>query len=87
MPDNIWLLAADGKPRSTFAFTPFFGGKRICLGKTFAEVTIRFTIPLIYYHVDFEKLVDHEYKKELYSVGGSREIKLPMKVRILNPVK
>jgi hypothetical protein len=30
------------------------GGKRVCLGKTFAEVTVRFTVPMILYFLDFE---------------------------------
>ena len=52
--DNKWLLTADGKQRNPLAFTPFMGGKRICLGKTFAEVTIRFTVPMLYHFFDFE---------------------------------
>lgn len=35
--DNKWLYKPDGTPRNPLAFTPFYGGKRICLGKTFAE--------------------------------------------------
>jgi cytochrome P450 len=45
---NTWTQTSEGKPRNPLAFTPFSGGKRVCLGKTFAEVTIRFTVPLIY---------------------------------------
>ena len=56
--DNKWILAADGKPRNPLAFTPFMGGKRVCLGKTFAEVTVRFTVPLLYHYLDFE-FVNH----------------------------
>jgi cytochrome P450 len=65
------VLTADGKPRNPLAFTPFMGGKRVCLGKTFAEVTVRFTLPLLYHHLNFE-FVDHEEQtkyKELYGVG------------------
>lgn len=51
--DNIWTLTTEGNPRNPLAFTPFFGGKRVCLGKTFAEVTVRFTVPLIFHHLDF----------------------------------
>lgn len=51
-PDNKWTKTASGKDRDALAFTPFFGGKRICMGKTFAETTIRFTIPLIYHHLN-----------------------------------
>jgi cytochrome P450 len=52
--DNRWLLAANGKPRNPLSFTPFMGGKRVCLGKTFAEVTTRFTVPLLFHFCDFE---------------------------------
>lgn len=52
--DPEWTLTSDGKPRNPLAFTPFLGGKRICIGKTFAEVAIRYTIPIIFAHLDFE---------------------------------
>ena len=52
--NNVWALTSEGKPRNPLAFTPFFGGKRICLGKSFAEVTVRFTIPILFHHFDFE---------------------------------
>lgn len=58
--ENIWTQTSDGKLRNPLAFTPFMGGKRVCLGKTFAEVAIKFKIPLIMYHFDFE-LVNPEY--------------------------
>jgi cytochrome P450 len=44
----------DGKPRNPLAFCAFNGGKRICAGKTLAEIMLSITIPLIYYHFDFE---------------------------------
>jgi len=36
------------------SYSPFLGGKRICIGKTFAETNARFTIPIIYSYFDFE---------------------------------
>jgi cytochrome P450 len=30
------------------SFIPFSGGKRVCIGKTFAEVTVKTVIPLIF---------------------------------------
>ena len=86
--DNKWLQAADGKPRNPLAFTPFMGGKRVCLGKTFAEITIRFTFPLIFHHLDFEFVnpVEQMAEKQPYGVGGQEEIKLPMKLIIKNKV-
>lgn len=60
------------------------GGKRVCLGKTFAEVTIRFTIPLIFYYLDFEfiNVTEQTSKKLPYAISGVEELKLPMKVVI-----
>ena len=52
--DNKWLLTADGQPRNPMSFNPFFGGKRICIGKTFAETVMRFTMPLLFHHFNFE---------------------------------
>lgn len=39
------------------------GGQRVCLGKTFAEVALKLTIPLYYHFFDIE-LVKEEHKKE-----------------------
>jgi len=36
------------------AFNPFLGGKRVCLGKTFAETVLKFTLPLFWHHFDIE---------------------------------
>jgi len=57
--DNKWALTPEGKSRNPMAFTPFMGGKRICLGKTFAEVNTRITLPLLYHHLEFE-FMDHD---------------------------
>ena len=47
----------DGGKRSPYAFSPFLGGARVCLGKTFAEVTLKFMIPLWYHFFEFATLV------------------------------
>lgn len=54
IPDNEWLLRPDGKPRNTYSYSPFSGGKRICLGKTFAEQVFRFTLPMLFHYLDFD---------------------------------
>lgn len=81
-----WSLTPEGKKRNPLSFTPFLGGKRVCLGKTFAEVTVKFTVPLMYHYMDFE-FVNADQKKERYSYGGQREIDLPMRVTVRNLVK
>lgn len=53
-PQSELYKRPDGKPRNPLAFCPFSGGKRICAGKTFAEIMLNITIPLIYFHFDFE---------------------------------
>jgi len=54
MPDSEYFLRPDGKKRNPLAFTPFLGGQRVCLGKTFAEITLKFTLPMYTYFFDFE---------------------------------
>ena len=39
--------------RNPLSFTPFLGGKRLCLGKHFAENVVRTSLPLLLYHFDF----------------------------------
>jgi cytochrome P450 len=41
-----YYLTPDGKRRHTFAFAPFLGGKRICIGKTFAETSSKFILAM-----------------------------------------
>jgi cytochrome P450 len=59
------------------------GGKRICLGKTFADINMRLTIPLLLHAFNFE-LVSENYVKPPYGVGGEHEIVIPMKITVLN---
>jgi cytochrome P450 len=47
----------DGNKRNPFSFNPFLGGKRICLGKTFAEIVAKFVVPALLSRFTFE-LVD-----------------------------
>lgn len=72
LDNNKWTKTADGKPRNSLAFCPFFGGKRVCIGKTFAEINVKFTIPLLMYYLEID-FADPNMKlhKEQYSLGGS----------------
>ena len=49
-----WYLTPSGGQRHIQSFIPFLGGKRVCLGKTFAEVVFKITLPLILNSLDFE---------------------------------
>lgn len=53
-PSSEFYLRPDQTKRNPLTFNPFLGGKRVCLGKSFAEITIRHTIPLLYHFLDFE---------------------------------
>jgi len=55
-PSSDWYKKPDGQKHNPLTFNPFLGGKRICPGKTFAEIVVRFTIPMLYYHFDFKFL-------------------------------
>jgi cytochrome P450 len=85
--DNIWTLTTEGKPRNPLSHTPFFGGKRICLGKTFAEMVVRFTMPLLFHFLEFDfvdaKQGDH---KDIFSAEG-QQVDLPFIVSIKNECK
>lgn len=53
-PMSPMYLKPNGTKRSSLAFNPFIGGKRICLGKTFAEVVAKFVVPALLGHFKFE---------------------------------
>ena len=54
-PENpMYYLTPRRKSRSPFAFIPFLAGKRICIGKTFVEMSAKLLLSVIYAHFDFE---------------------------------
>lgn len=53
-PKSELYLAPLGKPRNMASFIPFLGGKRSCLGKTFAETVFKFMMPLLLNSFDFD---------------------------------
>jgi len=79
-PTSKWAKRPNGEPRDPMTFTPFLGGRRGCLGKTFAEVVVRYVVPIMYYHFDFE-LVDPEMKvkKVPYSIA-TRTPEIPVRL-------
>ncbi len=63
-------------------FNPFLGGKRVCLGKTFAETVIRFTLPILLYHFDFEFVnKDQKINKPKIDAASNQTIPVPMLMR------
>ena len=55
-PESKWSLTPSGTKRHPFAFAPFLGGKRICLGKTFAENEVKIILAMIITQLDFQYL-------------------------------
>jgi len=53
-PQSKYYLTPNGHKRHHMSFGPFLGGKRICLGKTFAETISKIIGPTILAHFDFE---------------------------------
>ena len=53
-PESKYHLQPDGNKRHPLAFTPFLGGKRVCIGKTFAEIVSKFVAPAILGKYEFE---------------------------------
>jgi cytochrome P450 len=46
-------LTPDGQKRHLQAYNVFFGGKRVCLGKGFAERLVAMIVPNILMQLDF----------------------------------
>ena len=53
-PKSEYYLTPVGTKRHPMSYGPFLGGKRICLGKTFAENIGKCIIPIIISQFDFE---------------------------------
>ena len=47
-------MTPEGKRRHPLAFSPFFGGRRVCIGKTFAEIVAKLVIGGLFARLDFE---------------------------------
>lgn len=77
-----YFLRPDNTKRSSLSFNPFLGGKRVCLGKSFAEIAIRNTVPLLFHHIDFE-LAEQGQSYKTYHMGQIQtpEVKLKFKVK------
>ena len=68
-PQSQYFLTPDGKKRHPMSYGPFLGGKRICVGKTFAEVMIKVVAPSLFGLYDFEFVDPIHYKeKTLYTL-------------------
>lgn len=51
-----------GGKRNPFSFSPFLGGMRICLGKTFVESVSKVMLPSLLYHFEFSHTEENKDK-------------------------
>jgi len=54
--NSPYYLTPSGKKRNPFSFSPFLGGQRVCLGKTFAETISKLTVTTLLSTFDFHFL-------------------------------
>ena len=61
-PNSRYFLTPAGERRNPYSFSPFLGGSRICIGKTFIEMVSKLTLPTIlsHYEFSFKEGVDRE---------------------------
>ena len=59
---NPLSLTPNGKKRNSFSWIPFNGGKRLCLGKTFAEMNLKIASVFMMQYFDF-KPMDQKYDR------------------------
>ena len=84
--DSEWYKTPSGEKRKPFSFSPFLGGSRVCLGKTFAEITLKFMIPLWYHCFDFE-LVEEKHKvKQPLIENSTKQPVIPIKLITRNKI-
>jgi cytochrome P450 len=54
--NSEYFLTPGGKTRNPYSFSPFLGGSRICIGKTFVETVSKLTLPTLLTKFKFEFL-------------------------------
>ena len=54
-------LTPSGQKRNTFSYSPFIGGKRICIGMSFAQNVSKVLLPSLISHLKF-KAIDPDFK-------------------------
>lgn len=85
--NSKYFLRPDGGKRNPLAFTPFLGGHRVCLGKTFAEITLKYTLPMYTYFFNFEwRNKDFYQNRPRYQFGGMKTLEMPVTLTTKNKV-
>lgn len=65
-PESKYYLTPSGKKRNPYSFSPFLGGQRICIGKTFVEAVSKLGVPALLTHFKFEFLDGIDPEKFAY---------------------
>mmetsp|Transcript_15314 Transcript_15314/g.14889 ORF Transcript_15314/g.14889 Transcript_15314/m.14889 type:complete len:144 (+) Transcript_15314:772-1203(+) len=53
-PESPYFKTPSGQRRNPASYSPFLGGKRVCLGKTFAEKMSRIIFTMMVWNFDFQ---------------------------------
>jgi cytochrome P450 len=59
-----YFLTPEGKKRHSMSFSPFLGGHRVCMGKTFSEMISKIIAPTLIAHYNFT-LVDQNLETNI----------------------
>lgn len=74
--DSPYSLTPTGDKRHPMAWIPFNGGKRVCFGKTFAEVNLKILQTYLTQHFDFDFVNKKFYEKvPIAHIGQSKILK------------
>jgi cytochrome P450 len=74
-----YYLTPGGQKRHPLAFSPFLGGRRICIGKTFGEIVAKLVVPGFLARLDFE-FADPTQEKPLLNVDMIEQPIVMMKI-------
>ena len=86
--DSPYFKRPDGGSRHPLSFGPFLGGQRVCLGKTFAEYMVRFTVSILLWHYEFELVDENQIAdKPKMNIGGRERSKIMVKKTERRPLK
>lgn len=73
--NNLLYLTPTGAKRDPMSFVPFMGGKRVCFGKTFAEISGRIVTAMLINAFKFE-FVDDRFLTDFphFSVMATKDV-------------